>query len=77
MFDEEHRRNGDLVRQTAAFKRMIESLESQFKGAPEPAKPPPTHEALKSPVTFGRLKDSPMTSKMMEFDASPLRPARL
>jgi M-phase inducer tyrosine phosphatase len=77
MLDEEHRRNGDLLRETAAFKKAVDRLEREHRGEQAELKNNGKHEVLMSPVPFGRQADSPITSRMLNFLASPISTRQL
>jgi hypothetical protein len=74
MLDEVHRKNGNLIRETSAFKKAVETLESEYRSE---AKKPLGHEVLMSPVSGGRRADSPIASRMLNFLASPVRPLQV
>jgi M-phase inducer tyrosine phosphatase len=77
MLDEEHRRNGNLLRETGAFKKAVERLESEHRGETPVQKKNPRHEVLLSPIPVEQGADSPIASKMLNFLASPVRPPQL
>jgi M-phase inducer tyrosine phosphatase len=77
MLDDEHRMNGNLMRETTRWKRMFEELEGRHRKALVAINKPANHELLKSPVALGAAANSPISSRMMSFVASPLQPRRI
>lgn len=76
MLDEFHRTNGDLTRATTQFRKNVEKLENQHRKALVSLNRSTT-DFLKSPVAFGSSVSSPISSRMLNFMASPVQQRRL
>jgi M-phase inducer tyrosine phosphatase len=77
MLDDVHRTNGNLTRETASWRKTVEQLEGRHRKALVAISKPANHDLLKSPVALGAAVDSPISSRMLNFSASPLQPRRL
>ena len=73
MLDEDHKINGDLVKSTTQFRENVEKLNKRHR---EALKLMSNHSSnisqFQSPVVTFAGSQSPMTSKMLNFLASPI-----
>jgi hypothetical protein len=74
MLAEEHRRNGDLTKETKQFRQTVEALESRKRKPLAENNHPTKRDLLKSPVA---MIASPIASRVLTFAASPITPKRL
>jgi M-phase inducer tyrosine phosphatase len=76
MLDDTHRTNGNLTRETASWRKTVEQLEGKHRRPLVAINNPANHGLLKSPVAPGAAANSPISSRMLNFAASPMQPRR-
>jgi M-phase inducer tyrosine phosphatase len=77
MLDDTHRTNGDLGKATTAFRKSVAQLTERHRKPLGVIQRQGTHQTLKSPMGAGNDMCSPVASKMLQFNISPIQPRRL
>jgi M-phase inducer tyrosine phosphatase len=77
MLDDVHRANGNLTRETTAWRRTVERLEIKRRKPLVAINQPANYDLLKSPIAMSSPANSPVGSRMLNFVASPIVPRRV